>query len=206
MESSLLRRLDRFSTCLLGFTLMTGGMVEAAWADDPKPQPRPSMTRVEVPPSQLRVDDGDTVWIDWGNGDGESVRILGIDAPETQHLPHNLPFDQPFGREAMGFARGAFAVASRIEILRTATLDPYGRTLGYLFLDGKNYSVLIVAAGLAAESVSFYGDNGLPEPAQAVLDASKQAPPLAFEPPHEYRRRMRDVTKYLQEHGEYPQP
>lgn len=34
MESSLLCSLDRFSTCLLGFTLMTGGTVEAAWADD----------------------------------------------------------------------------------------------------------------------------------------------------------------------------
>jgi hypothetical protein len=84
-------------------------------------------------------------------------------------------------------------------------MDPYGRSLGYLFLDGKNYSALVVSAGLAAESVSFYGDNGLPEPAQEVLDASKKAPPLPFEPPHEFRRRMRDVTKHMKESRTYPE-
>ncbi|MCA9729116.1 MAG: thermonuclease family protein [Candidatus Eisenbacteria bacterium] len=181
------------------------GTLSPARAADPKPQTRPSMQKVAIEPSQVRVDDGDTVWIDWGGGDRETIRILGIDTPEIQHLPHDLPYDQTFGRQAMGFAQGAFAVATQVQLLRAATTDPYGRTLGYLFLDGKNYSALVVAAGLAAESVSFYGDNGLPEPAQEVLAASKTAPPLAFEPPHEFRRRMRDLSKYLREKGQYPE-
>ena len=45
------------------------------------------------------------------------MRILGIDTPETRRLEHNLPFDQPFGREASAFAQGAFAAASEVELL-----------------------------------------------------------------------------------------
>ena len=40
--------------------------------------------------------------------------------------------------------QGAFAAATQVELLRSSTLDPYGRTLGYLFLNGRNYSVLVV--------------------------------------------------------------
>ena len=91
--------------------------------------------------------------------------------------------------------------ANQIELLRSSTLDPFGRTLGYLFLNGRNYSVLVVQARLAAESVSFYGDNGLPKEAAEVLAAAKAAGPVPFEPPHQFRARMRDVTKWLQEKG-----
>ena len=57
--------------------------------------------------------------------------MLGIDTPETRHVEHDLPFDQPFGKEARAFGQGAFAAATQIEILRSQTLDPFGRTLGY---------------------------------------------------------------------------
>jgi endonuclease YncB( thermonuclease family) len=167
----------------------------------PKPQPRPHGTRVPVDPARVATDDGDTVDIRWSKDDVEIVRILGIDCPETRHLEHNLPYPQDFGPEARAFARGAFATANQIELLRSSTLDPFGRTLGYLFLNGRNYSVLVVQARLAAESVSFYGDNGLPKEAAEVLAAAKAAGPVPFEPPHQFRARMRDVTKWLQEKG-----
>jgi endonuclease YncB( thermonuclease family) len=149
----------------------------------------------------VATDDGDTVDIRWSKDDVEIVRILGIDCPETRHLEHNLPYPQDFGPEARAFARGAFATANQIELLRSSTLDPFGRTLGYLFLNGRNYSVLVVQARLAAESVSFYGDNGLPKEAAEVLAAAKAAGPVPFEPPHQFRARMRDITKWLQEKG-----
>jgi micrococcal nuclease len=168
---------------------------------EPRPQPRPHGTRVAVDPSLVTVDDGDTVLIHWAKDDTETIRILGIDTPETRHPEHDLPYAQPFGPEARGFALGAFATATRIELLRAAILDPYGRTLGYLFLDGRNYSVLVVRARLAEESVSFYGDNGFPNEAAGVLAAAKQAGPLPFESPHLYRSRMREVSKWMKEHG-----
>lgn len=173
-------------------------------AQEDRKQTRPAKVRVDVAVEKVRVQDGDTVQLDWGNGDLETVRILGIDTPETQNIEHNLPYDQPFGREAAGFARGAFACANTVQLLRADQKDPYGRTLGYLFVNGKNYSALVVGARLAAESVSHYGDNGFPQEADAVLEAARAAGPVPFEPPHQYRQRMREVTDYLRASGSLP--
>jgi micrococcal nuclease len=169
------------------------------------PQPRPHGERVSVDPSLIEVDDGDTVVVHWSKDDAETVRILGIDTAETRHVEHDIPYAQPFGPEGRAFAAGAFATARKVELLRAATLDPYGRTLGYLFVDDRNYSVLVVQARLAYESVTFYGDNGFPEEAAAVLAAAKAAGPLPFEPPHLYRARMRDVAAWMKKHGKYPE-
>jgi micrococcal nuclease len=170
-----------------------------------KPQPRPHGTRVPVDPALVTVDDGDTVVVHWAKDDAETIRILGIDTPETRHVEHDLPYAQPFGPEARGFALGAFATATAVELLRADTLDPYGRTLGYLFVNGRNYSVLVVRARLAEESVSFYGDNGFPKEAAEVLAAAKEAGPLPFEPPHVFRTRMRAVSRWMKEHGVEPE-
>jgi endonuclease YncB( thermonuclease family) len=170
----------------------------------PSPQPRPHDARVAVDPARLQVDDGDTVIIRWSPTDAEQVRILGIDTPETRHVEHDLPYDQAFGLEAQAFARGAFAAAERIELRRAATLDPFGRSLGYLWIDGRNYSALVVAARLAEESVTRYGDNGLPQEAAEVLAATQQAGPLPFESPGAFRARMREVSRWMKEKGIYP--
>ena len=176
----------------------------APTADAPAPraQPRPFGKRLAVAPALISVEDGDTVTIRWSAKDAEIVRILGIDAPETRNPEHNLPFAQAFGPEARAFAQGAFAASTRAELLRAATLDPFGRTLGYLFLNGQNYSVLIVRARLAEESVSRYGDNGLPAEAAAVTAAAAEAGPLPFEPPAVYRGRMRELSHWLRERGD----
>ena len=147
-------------------------------------------------PARISVDDGDTVFIDWGEGAPEVVRILGIDCPETQHVAHDLPEAQSYGNEARTFAQGAFSAATEVQLLRSSATDPYGRTLGYLFINGKNYSVLVVRARLAEESVSKYGDNGLPAEAAVVVAAAKASGPLPFESPGEFRKRMRELSKW----------
>jgi endonuclease YncB( thermonuclease family) len=167
----------------------------------PKPQIRAHGQRVPVDIGKILVDDGDTVSIRWGRDDVENVRILGIDTPETRHPEHNLPYPQDFGPEARGFAQGAFAAATEVQLLRASTVDPFGRTLGYLFLNGRNYSVLVVKARLAAESVSHYGDNGFPKEAAEVLAAAKATGPVPFEPPFQFRARMRDVTTWMKQQG-----
>jgi endonuclease YncB( thermonuclease family) len=189
--------------------LALGGPLTAAAAQAPGaraavPQKRAHSQRVAVDPALITVDDGDTAMIAWGSGDSEIVRILGIDCPETRHPEHDLPYAQPFGEEARAFARGAFAAATRVELLRAATVDPYGRTLGYLFIDGRNYSVMVVTARLAEESVTRYGDNGLPREAAAVAEAARNAGPLPFESPGAFRARMRDVTRWMKAKGIYP--
>lgn len=175
-------------------------LIAAAACAADRTQPRPALERVPIDPSTVLVGDGDTVVIDWGDGDRERVRILGIDTPETQNPSHNLPYDQSFGQKATGFGMGAFATATTVELLRAAETDGYGRTLGYLFVDGKNYSVLIVKAGLAAETVSHYGVNGFPDEAQAVLEASRTVGPVPFEPPFQFRKRMRELSDWRREH------
>ena len=167
----------------------------------PTPQRRPHGTRVTVDPAKLTVDDGDTAVIRWTASDAETVRFLGIDTPETRHPQHDLPYAQPFGPEARAFGQGAFAAAERIELLRSATLDPFRRTLGYFFINGKSYSVMVVRARLAEESVTRFGDNGLPAEAAEVMAAAKQAGPLPFESPGDFRRRMREVSRWMKAQG-----
>ena len=172
---------------------------------EPEPQPRSQGSRVPVPLDKVEVDDGDTIDIHWDRNDREIVRILGIDTPETRHLAHDIPYAQPFGEEAQAFAEKTIGGAHRIELLRSATLDPYGRTLGYVFVDDENYSVLVVRARLALESVSHYGDNGLPKEAAEVLAAAEAAGPVPFEAPHLYRARMRELSQYMKKQGTYPE-
>jgi micrococcal nuclease len=183
-----------------------GGAAGQAQASRPqaKAQSRPSGQRVKVDPSLISVEDGDTVQIRWPGAPAEVVRILGIDTPETRRLEHNLPYDQPFGKEADAFAKGAFAAAGEIELLRCPTLDPYDRTLGYLFINGRNFSIMVIKARYSTETVSHYGDNGLPEEAALVKAAAKDIGPLPFEPPHQYRARMRDLTNWMKQNGQFP--
>ncbi len=192
--------------------IVLAGLLGAEAAAGPAParpteaarQKRPHGVRVEVPRERIEADDGDTFFVRWSKDDAETVRVLGIDAPETRHLAHEIPFAQPFGPEARAFALGVLAAAERVEILRAATLDSYGRTLAYVFVGNRNYSALIVLAHLAEETVGHFGDNGFPKEAEEVLKAARQAGPPAFESPASYRARMRVLSRYLREREPYP--
>jgi len=53
---------------------------------------------VTVDTRTLDVDDGDTVMIRWPQDrEAETVRLLGIDCPETRHIEHDIPYEQAFG-------------------------------------------------------------------------------------------------------------
>ena len=183
---------NRFRHLVLFILLLVATQVSA----EDLTQPRPSLERVPIDPALIDVGDGDTVTIHWSDGDAERVRILGIDTPEVAHPSMGWYDDQPYGPEATAFAEGVFAMAETVELLRAAETDGYGRTLGYLFVNGRNYSVLVVTAGYAVETVGHYGDNGLPEAADAVLAASTRVGPVPFEAPYRFRRRMRELNEW----------
>ncbi|MCP4290657.1 MAG: hypothetical protein GY780_02325 [bacterium] len=157
---------------------------------------RTTLKKISVDPALIEVGDGDTVVIRWSDEDKERIRILGIDTPEVAHHSMGWYDDQPYGPEATAFAKGVFAMAEKVELLRADDPDGYGRTLGYLFVNGRNYSVLAVTAGFAAETVSHYGDNGLPEASEAVLAASREVGPVPFEAPYKFRKRMRELNDW----------
>ncbi len=188
---------------VVGFPALLGASVLAR-AHLMRPASAEEPARVAVLKEALFFDDGDSVVIHWKGGEPETVRLLGMDTPEVAHLEHDLPYPQPFGSEAAGFLAGCVAVADRIELLRSEQKDPYGRTLGYLYVNGKNVSVLLLSARLAVENVSRYGDNGLAAQAAECVAAAKAAGPVAFEDPHFYRQRMRAVSAWLKKHGLYP--
>jgi len=163
----------------LAIGLLLGGFVVSSLvAGAVLPQRRPHGVRVTVEPQALRLMDGDTAEIRWSAADVETVRFLGIDAPELYRGGRSAPPGpknlDPRGAEARGFARGAFGVTRAVALLRCDRLDRYRRTLGYFFLDGRNFSALAVRAGYAHETISRYGDNGLPREAAEVLAAARE--------------------------------
>jgi micrococcal nuclease len=88
------------------------------------------------------VIDGDTIILEGS----ETVRLIGIDAPETHH-PNKAP--ECFGQEATHYLR------ERIEHQRVRLkygeerTDVYGRTLAYVMHKGKHINRELVANGFA---------------------------------------------------------
>ena len=134
------------------------------------------------------VDDGDTIRITWPDAPPETVRILGIDAPSRARSDPNT-VDQPYGRESLEFARRQLLGASRLELMRAAHGDRFLRTLGYLFVDGVNYSRLAIENHMAESTIERFGDSGFPREAAEVRDAQYRAGPPPFESPVLFRQR-----------------
>lgn len=98
-----------------------------------------------------RVIDGDTIELE----SGESIRLIGIDTPETVHP--NKPVEY-FGKEASDFTK-KIAEGKRVKLEYDAqTKDTYGRILAYVFLeDGTFLNAKLVEFGYA--KVSTYPPN-----------------------------------------------
>lgn len=90
----------------------------------------------------LRVVDGDTLLLQ----NRARVRLLGIDTPE---IARDGRPGQPLGFEAAEFSRqfiGDSPVQLRLDHER---LDPYGRWLAYVYVDGQMLNEALLRAGLA---------------------------------------------------------
>jgi len=161
---------------------------------DQKPQKRPTFVRVDVPKGFIETEDGDTVTINWPDGDKEKVRFFGADTAEVMHPEMGWDEDQPYGPDGRGFIIGVLVLADSVQLARGACLDRYNRTLAYLFVNGRNYSAMVVAARLAYPTILTYGPQGFPTEADEVTKASVEAlkaGPLPFENPHLFRAKTR---------------
>jgi endonuclease YncB( thermonuclease family) len=135
--------------------------------------------------SRLKVGDGDTFIV------GKlRIRILGIDTPEVANPGYGFLEDQPFGRQAGAKAREIISRAEVIEYLPFRK-DSYGRMLAHVFVDGQLYGVKMIEAGLAYETVSFYGDNGFPDLAEEILQTADRVGRPSFREPRLWRREHR---------------
>ncbi len=102
-------------------------------------QPLPSMGPFRV----VRVLDGDTIVLD----NGETVRLIGVDAPEIHHS--EVPV-QRFGEEATEFLkRLAEGFECTLEYEPDDIRDKYGRILAYVFVKGRLINAEIISRGYA---------------------------------------------------------
>jgi len=89
------------------------------------------------------VVDGDTVVL----ADGRTVRLLGLDAPETSNPA--LAGPQPLGREAAE-RLSALVEGREVVVERDASdVDHYGRLLRHVWLGHRLVAEMLVAEGLA---------------------------------------------------------
>jgi endonuclease YncB( thermonuclease family) len=97
---------------------------------------------IDVPPSSIRVIDGDTIAI----GDVR-VRLMGYDTPET-HRP-SCAKEAAMGNLATMLMRGIIADATSVTLDVEEGLDRYDRALARITIDGRDPFWVIEAAGLA---------------------------------------------------------
>lgn len=96
------------------------------------------------------VVDGDTLKVSM-NGTVETIRLIGIDTPETVHPTKPV---ECFGKEASNKAKATLTGQNiRIELDPTqGERDKYDRLLAYVFLeDGTNFNKFMIAEGYAYE-------------------------------------------------------
>lgn len=99
----------------------------------------------------VKVVDGDTVVVE-RNGKNETLRLIGMDAPETTTLRKGTVecFGDKATRRAEELLKG-----EKINLETDTsqdTYDKYGRTLAYAFLpDGKNFAEVMIGEGYAHE-------------------------------------------------------
>jgi micrococcal nuclease len=95
----------------------------------------------------VSVVDGDTIVLRVQD-QTETVRLLGIDTPETVHPTKPI---ECFGPEASAFTKATLVEGSLVKIVRDVEpRDRYQRLLVYLFLaDGTLFNQLLIDRGLA---------------------------------------------------------
>ena len=91
-----------------------------------------------------RVTDGDTVTVSDGRVE-KTIRLVGIDAPEISHKKREA--SQPYAQAATKYLAG-LVLNETVEI-KEYGLDRYGRTLGVVFVGGKNVNIEMIKAGYA---------------------------------------------------------
>ena len=91
-----------------------------------------------------RVADGDTITVTQ-NGFKSTIRLVGIDAPEKSRKKHEP--GQPFSQSSTKYLAG-LVLNKYVDIVSYGN-DRYGRTLGVIYVDGKNVNLEMVKAGLA---------------------------------------------------------
>jgi micrococcal nuclease len=148
----------RRQALLSGATLVAGLLIGACSTGNPAGPTTPdaaivtsagaTSTSAVSPPSNAlvtRVVDGDTVEVDF-RGRTLTVRLIGIDTPES--VAPGEPV-QCFAIAASSYTTERLE-GERVRLqFDVERIDPYGRTLAYMWLGGELYNETLVRAGYA---------------------------------------------------------
>ena len=115
--------------------------------------------------------DGDTLKV----ATGETIRIIGVDTPETKHPSQPVGC---YGPEASAYTAERFPVGTRVRLVHDVErTDRYGRTLAYVYRaeDGLFLNLALVGDGFA--QVATYPPNvaHVEELVAAQRDAREQS-------------------------------
>lgn len=94
----------------------------------------------------VEVVDGDTIVVAFADGETDTVRLLGVDTPETKHPTKGV---ECFGPEASAYSKHRLSgkvVRLESDVERR---DVYGRRLAYVYLDGHRYEDELLRKGYA---------------------------------------------------------
>lgn len=118
----------------------------------------------------VEVVDGDTIVVAFANGATDTVRLLGVDTPETKHPTRG---EECFGREAAAFTEAR--LLGRVVRLEhdVERRDVYDRRLAHVHLDGRRFEVVLLRRGYARFLVIPPNDAHGRELLAAELDARR---------------------------------
>lgn len=102
----------------------------------------------------IRVVDGDTFKINY-NGKEESVRLIGVDTPESVHP--DAEKNTEFGKTASDFSKNYLEGKEVTLEFDVQERDKYGRLLAYVYLNGIMYNKTLLEEGYA--QVATYPPN-----------------------------------------------
>ena len=176
LRARLLRPLQIFGVVIAGLVVQACGTSEA--------QP-------PTAPTVAEVIDGDTIVIDF-DGNLETVRLLGIDTPET--VDPNRPV-QCFGQEASDYLAELISPGTELRVERDQQArDRFGRLLVYVFRASDNAFINLELLRHGYADLAIYAPNDSYRPllehgeasaktAQAGLWEACGGPDVALDPP-----------------------
>lgn len=94
----------------------------------------------------LRVVDGDTILVRDDSGGTERIRYIGVDTPES--VKPNTPV-QCYGHEASNYNKSLVQGKTVRLVPDHEPLDKYGRSLAYVYANGKLVQSELLAGGYA---------------------------------------------------------
>lgn len=123
-----------------------GDLAPNADAREARPQPGEAVSFVVE-----RAIDGDTVEIEGELHGTDTVRMIGVDTPESADPDRGV---EPMGKEAAAFTEATLEGRTVELVADEEPLDPYGRALSYVYLeDGTMFNATLLREGLAQVAI-----------------------------------------------------